>query len=915
MWKEYADSIGVGVQSLTKQQKIQAEVNGILNETRFQTGDAAKVATTYAGQVAMLSFNFQQLKVAVGNAIMPIAKAVLPVINTVISALTTLANVFAQVTSLLFGKSYEPLASAQKGIAASGAAAADSTQDLADAAAGAGSASKKAAKDMKGILAGFDDLNVLASQTADSVGSAAGGVGELGSAAGGALDLSGVDTGGELFGNVTVNPEIAAFIERLKTALEPTIEALGRLWAELQRLGEFAWQGLEGFYNNFLRPIGEWVLGEDGLPRFIHLVADTMENINWERLVSSFNGLWEQLAKIATFTGDALIDFVEYFLKPLSEWTMNEAIPRLVDALTEGLAQVNWEAIRQGLIELWKALEPFAENVGEGLLWLWENVLVPLGVWVLNEAVPTFLNLLAAAITAVNAVIEALKPLADWLWKNFLEPLAQWTGGVIITVLEGLTEVLQKISGWIQDNQGLVQAMAVTVGLFFAAWKGVELAEFVINAGGAVSIIHKMIDAIKAATVAKIADKIETLQIVALYAKDFIVSLAKSISNLAKETAAWVASTAAKVANKVAQIAMTAATAAWNAICAAATAVTTAFGAAVAFLTSPVGLVVAAIAALIAIVVLLVTHWDVVKEAAIACWEKIKEVWAAVSEWFSTNVIQPLMEFFSGLWDGIKEAASAAWEGVSTAWNAAGEWFNTNIIQPVQKFFSDLWTGVQKAAQDAWTGISNIWNVVSGWFSANIIQPVAGFFQGLWNGISKAAGEAWKNITDVFGKAASWFKSTIIDPVTNGFKGFFNGLIGFAEGFVNFFIRGINKLIGALNGLSFSAPDWVPFIGGKKFGVNIPTASELRLPRLAGGAVIPPNSQFAAILGDQRSGYNVEAPVSMIEQAVARGLAAAGGGGGDITVDFTINLDSREIYRGQKRVSRQIGKSLVGGLA
>ena len=78
MWKEYAQSIGVGVNSLTKAQKIQAEVNGILEETRFQTGDAAKLVSTYSGQVAMLGYNFQQLKVQVGNAIMPIVQAVLP---------------------------------------------------------------------------------------------------------------------------------------------------------------------------------------------------------------------------------------------------------------------------------------------------------------------------------------------------------------------------------------------------------------------------------------------------------------------------------------------------------------------------------------------------------------------------------------------------------------------------------------------------------------------------------------------------------------------------------------------------------------------------------------------------------------------------------------------------------------------
>ena len=81
---------------LTQQQKIQAEVNGILEESRYQAGDAAKVAGTFSGQLMQLSFHFNNLKVAVGNAIIPVAQKVLPVINTIIAALTRLANAFAR---------------------------------------------------------------------------------------------------------------------------------------------------------------------------------------------------------------------------------------------------------------------------------------------------------------------------------------------------------------------------------------------------------------------------------------------------------------------------------------------------------------------------------------------------------------------------------------------------------------------------------------------------------------------------------------------------------------------------------------------------------------------------------------------------------------------------------------------------
>lgn len=173
MWDEYAKSIGTTANKLTQEQKIQAEVNGILQETRFQTGDAAKLVNTYSGQIALLGYNFQNLKVQVGNAIMPIVQAVLPGINAIISALTKLATVFAQVTALLFGKSAQ--VKATDGIAASAGAAAAATDKLADSTAGAGSAAKQAEKDMKGVLASFDELNILANRASDSGGGGGGG--------------------------------------------------------------------------------------------------------------------------------------------------------------------------------------------------------------------------------------------------------------------------------------------------------------------------------------------------------------------------------------------------------------------------------------------------------------------------------------------------------------------------------------------------------------------------------------------------------------------------------------------------------------------------------------------------------------------------------------------------------------------
>ena len=121
---------------------------------------------------------------------------------------------------------------------------------------------------------------------------------------------------------------------------------------------------------------------------------------------------------------------------------------------------------------------------------------------------------------------------------------------------------------------------------------------------------------------------------------------------------------------------------------------------------------------------------------------------------------------------------------------------------------------------------------------------------------------------------------------------------------VNGIIGGINWLISQLNKIKFDVPDWVPVIGGESFGFNINPLNKVELPHLANGAVIPPNQQFAAVLGDQRSGKNLEAPAGLIRQMVAEGMQAAMaqggfGRGGDMTV--IMEIDGREFGRASYR--------------
>ena len=116
------------------------------------------------------------------------------------------------------------------------------------------------------------------------------------------------------------------------------------------------------------------------------------------------------------------------------------------------------------------------------------------------------------------------------------------------------------------------------------------------------------------------------------------------------------------------------------------------------------------------------------------------------------------------------------------------------------------------------------------------------------------------------------------------------------------------------------------FSGGGGFGsrtsraayqsLQVPPVSSVDLPRLASGAVIPPNREFLAVLGDQRQGMNIEAPAEMIRQMVADGIRAAGIGNGNRSQTVILQVGRRElgrvVYELNKEETQRVGVRLAG---
>lgn len=255
------------------------------------------------------------------------------------------------------------------------------------------------------------------------------------------------------------------------------------------------------------------------------------------------------------------------------------------------------------------------------------------------------------------------------------------------------------------------------------------------------------------------------------------------------------------------------------------------------------------------------------------------------------NIIDGFGKFFKGVFTGdLKLAAEGAkqiWEGLKQTWNA--------IINSIKYAWDMFITWLQSKSpmlaaifQTYGNFISGLFNSIKQWLSG-IIEFISGVFTGDWT-------KAWEGVKDIF-------------------KGIWNGIITAVEYAINFIINGINLLISALNTIHFEVPDWVPLIGGRSFGISIPLVSNVALPRLAQGAVIPPNREFLAVLGDQKSGTNIETPLATMVQAFKQAMNETGGmGGRSITV--VMQVDKREfaraVYQANNDETQRVGVRLAG---
>lgn len=381
----------LSVSTMSQAEKQLLRYMTVLRQTTNAQGDFANTLESPANLLKTLQNQLINMSVALGNLFVKPFQKILQYANAIIMVITRVAQSIAS----LFGIDMDDYNTGGAGVAGLG--------EYEDSMDGVGNSADNAAKKAKALnrqLLKFDEVNNLTTpSSAGSSGGAGGG--------GGASLADGINQ---------------ALIDNLRGYEN----GLDNVKLKAQEIADTIMKWLGFTYD---AETETWKLGSA-----------------YDNIKASIKNFADAFKVFKDFSFDALSSFYENLLKPLGKWTLGEGLPRFFDISANLITSIDWDKINAHLTNFWKALEPFAENVGQGILWLYENALSPLANFTFSNVLPTFLSTITNLLNILNKTIEAVSPVLKNFYDYGLKPLAAFAGNTILNFFKSFNSVLEIIS-------------------------------------------------------------------------------------------------------------------------------------------------------------------------------------------------------------------------------------------------------------------------------------------------------------------------------------------------------------------------------------------------------------------------------------------------------------------------------------
>lgn len=479
-------------------------------------------------------------------------------------------------------------------------------------------------------------------------------------------------------------------------------------------------------------------------------ILEILINLNkvWTNLRTQFIEAWTENER-GTRIFSAILGVIN---------TVLDIVRRLVGATAEWAANLDFSPILDSIAELFEAIDPLVQTVGDALLWVYKNVLLPIAKWTIEKAAPTTVTLLANAFKLLTAVLNKLKTPAKWIWDNFLKPLGKWAGDTVITLLKKLSDIFKNLADLLNGKISIKQFLG-------------ELSTLEIVIGSIITAIGILVG----------ADMLVAL----------ITHIATLTTTLVANAAAWIAANAPIVA------------------IAAAIAAVIAIG-------------VLLIKHWDEIKEFMIGVWDSIKEAFsdladwftnlfTRAWEGIKKAWGAVVKWFS-DLWESIKQVFAAVGNWFKEKFQNAWDGITGIFKGIGNWFGDrwsdikNAFSAVGSWFGEIFSG-------AWNNIKSAFSSVNSFFSG-VWGGIKNCFGNVTDWFKDKFSAAWQAIKDVFTKGGAIFEG-ISDSISDIFTETVNSLIDGINWVIAQPFEGINWALGKIRDVSIFGMEpfsWMPTI-------------------------------------------------------------------------------------------------------
>lgn len=271
------------------------------------------------------------------------------------------------------------------------------------------------------------------------------------------------------------------------------------------------------------------------------------------------------------------------------------------------------------------------------------------------------------------------------------------------------------------------------------------------------------------------------------------------------------------------------------------------------------------------------------------CADRFEEIWNDYLKPLSENI----SEFVGHIVDGIK----LLWEN----WlKPVIDWIIQNIVPIIVPILDQIGNVVSTVIKIIINTINNVLGVLNG-----VITFIKGVFTGnwttAWNGIKKIFNTIWNGMKNTVTTVVTFIKdfisnafniikrtiTTIMNTVKSTISNVWNGIWSAVKNVINCIIGGLNSLIRGINKISFDVPNWVPVIGGKKWGFNIPN-----IPKLAQGGIV--DKPTVAMIGEagKEAVMPLENNTGWIDELAEKLSGKFGGNGNPIQLIVKIGEDT-----------------------